>query len=322
MFELLDVCDWLGIFVIDEYCMMGIVFQICDEFECMVCCDCNYFLFILWLVGNEEWVIENGEIGIWFVWEMQVIVYCLDLICVVMFVVFSFGYVEGILVGLEVIGFNYKGQYDIDGMYCCFLKWLMVVIEEGVIYVMWGVYVDDLIYVYIVVYDWCIGDDLILGIEEVWCFNVECFFLVGMFVWMGFDYCGEIMFFGWFVILLQFGFLDMMGVFKDIVFYLKVQWIVELMVYLLLYWNWLGCDGQFIDVCVYVNIDEVELLLNGCFFGCRLLLCYGYLQWMLFYELGQLMVCGYCGGQFVIQEIVVIVGDGSMLCLSVDCVWL
>ncbi len=316
--ELLDACDRLGILVIDEHRMMGTAPQIRDELERMVRRDRNHPSLILWSVGNEEWAIENSEIGTRLAREMQAIVHRLDPTRAATLAVSSSGYAEGTSVGSEVIGFNYKGQHDIDGMHRRFPKRPMVVTEEGATHATRGVYADDPTHVHIAAYDRRTGDDSTSGIEEAWRFNAERPFLAGMFVWTGFDYRGETTPFGWPAISSQFGLLDTTGAPKDTAFYLKAQWTAEPMVHLLPHWNWPGRDGQPIDVRVYANTDEVELLLNGRSLGRRPLPRYGHLQWTLPYEPGQLTARGYRGGQLVTQETVATAGDGSTLRLSAD----
>jgi len=316
--ELLDACDRLGVLVIDEHRMMGTAPQLRDELERMVRRDRNHPSVILWSVGNEEWAIENTEIGTRLAREMQAIVARLDPTRPATLAASSSGQVEGTSVGSQVIGFNYKGQHDIDAMHRRFPDRPMVVTEEGLTYATRGVYADDPARVQIAAYDRRSGGASTSTIEEAWRFNAERPFLAGMFVWTGFDYRGETTPFGWPAVSSQFGMMDTTGALKDSGYYLKAAWTAEPMVHLLPHWNWPGRDGQPVDVRVYGNTEEVELLLNGRSLGRQTLQRYGHLQWSVPYAPGTLTARGYKGGQRVASDTVATTGDGAAVRLSVD----
>ena len=155
-------------------------------------------------------------------------------------------------------------------------------------------------------------------IEEAWRFNAERPFLAGMFVWTGFDYRGETTPFGWPAISSQFGMMDTTGALKDSGYYLKAAWTTEPMVHLLPHWNWPGREGQPIDVRVYGNTEDVELLLNGRSLGRKTLQRYGHLQWSVPYEPGTLVARGYKRGEWVASDTVATTGDGAAVRLTVD----
>ncbi|HEV6967803.1 beta-galactosidase GalA [Roseateles sp.] len=316
--ELLDACDRLGILVIDEHRMMGTAPQIRDELERMVRRDRNHPSVILWSVGNEEWAIENSEIGTRLAREMQAIVHRLDPTRPATLAVSSSGYAEGTSVGSEVIGFNYRAQHDIDAMHRRFPGRPLVVTEEGATHATRGIYLDDPAQVHVAAYDRRTGGDSTSSIEDAWRFNAERSYLAGMFVWTGFDYRGETTPFGWPAISSQFGMLDTTGAMKDSGYYLKAAWTAEPMVHLLPHWNWPGREGQAIDVRVYANTDEVELRLNGRSLGRKARKPYGHLQWSVPYEAGSLAALGYSGGQLVAQETVATTGDGQAVRLTAD----
>ncbi|HEY9028687.1 MAG TPA: glycoside hydrolase family 2 TIM barrel-domain containing protein, partial [Burkholderiaceae bacterium] len=261
--ELLDACDRLGMLVIDEHRMMGTAPQIRDELERMVRRDRNHPSVILWSVGNEEWMVENSELGTRLAQAMQAIVHRLDPSRPATLAASSSGHAEGTTVGSQVIGFNYKGQHDIDAMHRRFPDRPMVVTEEGATHATRGIYADDPARVQVAAYDRRTGGAWTSSIEEAWRFNAERPFLAGMFVWTGFDYRGETTPYGWPAVSSQFGLLDTTGALKDTGYYLKAAWTGEPMVHLLPHWNWPGREGQPIDVRVYANTEEVELLLNG-----------------------------------------------------------
>lgn len=316
--ELLEACDRLGVLVIDEHRMMGTAPQIRGELERMVRRGRNHPSIILWSVGNEEWAIENSELGTHLAREMQAIVRRLDPTRPVTLSVSSSGAPDGTSVGSEVIGFNYKGQHDIDAMHRRFPDRPMLVSEEGATHATRGVYVDDRGRAHLAAYDKRTGASYTSSIEEGWRFNVARPFLAGMFVWTGFDYRGETTPFGWPAVSSQFGLLDTTGAPKDSAYYLKAAWTEKPMVHVLPHWNWPGREDQPVDVRIYANTDEVELLLNGESLGRKRLVRYGHLQWSVPYAPGRLTAKGFKAGQLVAEQTVATTGDGSTVRLNAD----
>jgi beta-galactosidase len=316
--ELLEACDRLGILVIDEHRMMGTAPQIRDELERMVKRGRNHPSIILWSVGNEEWGIENSEVGTRLTQQMQAIVRRLDPTRPTTQAASSSGYAEGTSVGSEVIGLNYKGQHKVDELHKRFPDRPMLITEEAATHATRGVYIDDRARVHIAAYDKATGASYTSSVEQGWRFNIERPYLAGMFVWTGFDYRGETTPFGWPAISSQFGMLDTTGAIKDSGYYLKAAWTSEPMVHLLPHWNWPGREGQPVDVRVYANTDEVELLLNGKSLGRKALQRYSHLQWSVPYAPGSLTARGYKAGKLVTQQTVATTGDGKAVRLSVD----
>ena len=96
--------------------------------------------------------------------------------------------------------------------------------------------------------------------------------VLGEFVWTGFDYLGEpTPFFDgrnaettdWPARSSYFGFVDLAGFPKDRFYLYQSEWTKTPMVHVLPHWNWAGHEGQPIPVMAYTNADEVELFLNG-----------------------------------------------------------
>jgi len=113
-----------------------------------------------------------------------------------------------------------------------------------------------------------------------YCPDVEFFYqdklpnVLGEFVWTGFDYIGEpTPYFGggrgandskdWPSRSSYFGFIDLAGFPKDRFYLYQSQWTKTPMVHVLPSWNWAGKEGQAIPVMAYTNAEEVELFLNG-----------------------------------------------------------
>ncbi len=94
--------------------------------------------------------------------------------------------------------------------------------------------------------------------------------VLGEFMWTGFDYIGEPTpyFAGrdpadWPARSSYFGMVDLAGFPKDRYYLYQSQWTSKPMVHILPHWNWEGREGQAIPVMAYTNADEVELFLNG-----------------------------------------------------------
>jgi len=97
--------------------------------------------------------------------------------------------------------------------------------------------------------------------------------VLGEFVWTGFDYLGEPTPYGsrkdWPSRSSYFGIVDLAGFPKDRYYLYKSVWTNEPMVHVLPHWNWAGREGQMIPVMAYTNAEEVELFVNGKSLGRR-----------------------------------------------------
>ncbi len=92
----------------------------------------------------------------------------------------------------------------------------------------------------------------------------------GEFVWTGFDYLGEPTPYKWPSRSSYFGFLDTCGFPKDRYYLYKSVWSRDPVVHILpSSWNWAGFEGKEIPVWIYTNADSVELFLNGQSLGVK-----------------------------------------------------
>ncbi len=94
-------------------------------------------------------------------------------------------------------------------------------------------------------------------------------FIMGQFVWTGFDYIGEPTPYGWPARSSFFGIVDLAGIPKDVYYMYQSQWRPDKTVlHLFPHWNWE--KGEQIDMWAYYNnADEVELFVNGKSQGIR-----------------------------------------------------
>jgi len=93
--------------------------------------------------------------------------------------------------------------------------------------------------------------------------------LMGEFVWSGFDYHGEPDPYEdmWPAHSSYFGIVDMCGFKKDRFYLYQSQWTDEPMIHLLPHWNWDGREGEVTPVFCYTNCASAELFVNGRSFG-------------------------------------------------------
>lgn len=143
--------------------------------------------------------------------------------------------------------------------------------------------------------------------------------MAGEFVWTGFDYFGEPLPHRWPSRSSYFGIVDIAGFPKDRYYLYQSQWSDKLMIHLLPHWTWKGFEGKEIPVWCYTSAESVELFLNGRSLGSR-----GtndikglHLEWKVPYEPGVLKAVGKKGGQTVTCEVRT-AGDPARLIATPD----
>ena len=129
-------------------------------------------------------------------------------------------------------------------------------------------------------------DSYINRISRGWKFYDERPWLGGLFYWTGFDYRGEPNPLEYPATGSEFGLLDYCGFPKDEAYYLKSWWTGEPVLHLFPHWNLRGHEGEEIDLWVYSNMDEVELLVNGRSLGRKPMERNGHLSWKAVYQTG------------------------------------
>ena len=93
-------------------------------------------------------------------------------------------------------------------------------------------------------------------------------FICGDFMWTGVDYLGEAR---WPNKNAASGVIDMCGFPKDGYYLYKSIWTDEPMIHIFPHWKWEGKEGTVIPVICYTNCDTVELIVNGRSYGTK---CY------------------------------------------------
>lgn len=102
--------------------------------------------------------------------------------------------------------------------------------------------------------------------EEDWLLQDEKDWVIGEFVWTGFDYLGEPTPYDeyWPSRSSYFGIFDLAGLPKDRYYLYRSRWNpTEKTIHLLPHWNWEGREGEVTPVYCYTNYPTAELFVNG-----------------------------------------------------------
>ncbi|NIO85108.1 MAG: DUF4982 domain-containing protein [Candidatus Aminicenantes bacterium] len=121
--------------------------------------------------------------------------------------------------------------------------------------------------------------------------------LAGQFVWSGFDYHGEPDPYEnmWPAHSSYFGIVDMCGFPKDRYYLYQSVWTEEPMIHVLPHWNWEGREGEITPVYCYTNCASAELFVNEKSLGKKVKKAGEYrLKWNdVIYQPGSIKVVGY-----------------------------
>jgi beta-galactosidase len=102
--------------------------------------------------------------------------------------------------------------------------------------------------------------------EDDWVLQDDKDWVIGEFVWTGFDYLGEPTPYdgSWPSRSSYFGIVDLAGIPKDRFYLYRSRWnTTENTLHILPHWNWEGREGKITPVFVYTNYPSVEVFVNG-----------------------------------------------------------
>ena len=334
--ELLNVCDSLGIIVIEENRLFGVNDYQIGQLKAMIDRDRNHPSIIAWSVGNEEWGVEWEERGTKIVATMTDYVHKFDPTRP------STAATSGgptPVVSADVAGYNYVRQNPIDEHRKNYPQRIAYGSEETSGCGTRGVYFNEIGGAEMPDYakdqydefmkrnpsgrmpafNRCADNDSVKNrIERGWKFYDERPWLLGCFYWTGFDYRGESNPLVFPATNSEFGIFDYCGFPKDEAYYLKSWWTNEPVLHLLPHWNLEGHEGEEIDVWAYSNCDEVELFVNGKSAGKQKMEKNGHLSWKVKYQPGTLKAVGYKNGKKTLTETIATTGKAEKITLKKD----
>ncbi|MET1057829.1 MAG: beta-galactosidase GalA [Pedobacter sp.] len=314
----LDLCDQMGILVMDENRNFNSSPEYVRQLQWMVRRDRNHPSIILWSVFNEE-PVQATEQGYEMVRRMNHEVKKLDQTRPVT-AAMNGGFFSPLNVSkaVDVVGFNYQiGSYDRfhkENPGLC-----MTSSEDVSAFMTRGAYQTDSAKHILDAYDtkyasWGTSH------RNAWKQIAERPFMAGAFVWTGFDYHGEPSPFGWPSASSFFGAMDICGFPKTAFYIHQAQWVDDKPVLNLVpHWNWPPDSiGKPVNVMAMSNAETVKLFLNGKLVGEQPVDKYEMNTWQLPYQPGKLMAIGYVKNKEVSRCIVETAGKPVQLQLIPD----
>ncbi len=314
---LLDICDREGILVIDENRLTGINEHHLRLLENMVRRDRNHPSVVLWSDGNEEWGMENTVQGTRIAAAMREYTRLLD--PTRHSTIANAGGGE-MIKGLDVVGFNYIVQNDVDNRKKQNPTWKIVGTEETTGCGTRGVYFnspDQPGHMVSMNRD-TTHHHVENVIERGWKFYAERPWAAGLFYWTGFDYRGEPNPLKYPAHESEFGILDYCGFWKDEAWYLKAWWTDEPVLHIFPHWNLQGHEGEEVEIWAYSNCDEVELTVNGKNLGRQPMPKNGHLKWKATYQPGKVTATGYKNGRRQMTQTIETTKPAAKLVLKTD----
>jgi len=140
--------------------------------------------------------------------------------------------------------------------------------------------------------------------------------VAGTFVWAGFDYHGEPTPYEWPNVSSNFGLFDICGFRKDLSYFFEAWWSKNDVLHVFPHWSWQGASKEVIDVWVYSNFEEIELILNHRSLGRKVMPRFKHLEWKVPFEEGALTAVGYRGGVPVKRQVLKTAGPKKSIIVS------
>lgn len=287
--DMLDLCDEMGFFVIDENRYFGSNEEQLAGLENMIVHHRHHPCIIAWSVGNEEWSVEWDERGTAMAKAMRDRAYRADPTRPA-----TYGSSGGQApnYGVELFGYNYIRQNPIDRNHVEHPLNCAVGTEETTGCGTRGEYST------VPEQGWMLSlnrKDSIDHIETGWRFYKERPWLAGLCYWTGFDYRGEPNPMVWPATGSQFGIFDYCGFPKDEAYYLKSWWTDEPVLHI--------CGPAEGHVRVYSNCDKVELFQGKKSLGRKTMPRDGHLDWEISDKNATFTAKGYSKGRKTLTDI-------------------
>lgn len=298
--EFLEVCDSLGLLVMDENRNFNSTPEYIRQLQWLVRRDRNHPSVILWSVFNEE-PMQGEEIGYEMVRRMSAEVKKLDNTRPVT-AAMNGGLFSSINVSqaADVVGFNYQPQ-SYDRFHSTNPEMCMTSSEDVSCVMQRGQYVTDKSKNLLDSYDtqhpgWGTTH------RRSWKSINERPYLAGCFVWTGFDYKGEPTPFTWPTVSSNFGIMDLCGFPKTAYYIYQSYWLQRPVLHIEPHWNWPADSiGKNIKVMVISNVERIKLLLNDKLISDEEVNKYDFNTLEVPYKPGKLEAIGYRNGKEIIR---------------------
>lgn len=315
--EFLQVCDRLGMLVMDEARNFKTSPEYIRQLEWMVRRDRNHPSVFMWSVFNEE-PFQGTEVGYEMTRRLVAAVKRLDTTRPVT-AAMSGGYLTPLNVShaVDVMGFNYH-QKEYDAFHKLYPNLPILRSEDTSGFITRGEYESNM------EKQTADSRDTYAARwgathRDGWKKIAERPFIAGGFVWTGFDYAGEPTPFEWPSASSSSGIYDLCGFPKSAFFIHQAHWRKDKDVLEVIpHWNWPGREGQSIRVMALSNADTVELFLNGKSLGEKPVDPIDMVEWDVTYEPGVLLAVGKKHGCEVSRKLVETTGDADSLELVPD----
>jgi beta-galactosidase len=315
--ELLDMCDSMGIIVLDENRHLSSSEENLKDLETMLYRDRNHPSIFMWSMENEE-AIQGTVMGARILETMVETTHRIDPTRKVTAAMNHARNDGGYANMLDVLGYNYgdkqlayvkdKENHPDRVVFC----------TEGTSFVSTrGEYVNSW-------WPQTCSNSIIWQPNwgpypgEDWADIVKYPYLGGLFVWTGFDYRGEPTPFVWPSVSSQFGFMDVCGFPKDGYYAYKAAWGNDPVVHIFPHWNWPGKENDSIKVHCYTNCEEVELFINSKSMGKQKTEPFKKLIWPAIYKPGKIEAKGFKAGKQVTKDIVETTSTPAQVALNSD----
>ncbi len=298
--ELLDACDRLGMLVMDENRRFEASETKLIEFENMIRRDRNHPSIIMWSLFNEE-ELQGSDEGRRIFERLKASVHKLDKSRAVTGALHH-GWLEenGTALSMDVTGINYNLAM-FDRFHAKFPNQPVLGSENNSSLTIRGEVYDDTENNILKDYD-----DYATGwgssMQQAWKVVRERDFVGGLFIWTGFDYCGEPTPFTYPTVASLFGVMDYCGFPKTLYYICKACFKDEPVMHIFPHWN--HKPGEIIKVITVTNGDEVELFLNGKSLGRKESEVCSQIIWDVEYAPGELKAVSYKKGEVLAEDIV------------------
>lgn len=315
--EFLDLCDKMGIMVMDENRNFNTSPDYLEQLRWMVRRDRNHPSIILWSVFNEE-PMQGSRQGFEMVRRMRAAVNSLDSTRPVTAAMNGGLFAQkNVSQAVDVVGFNYQSH-----MYDRFHKenpaMKLTSSEDVSAFQIRGEYKTDKAKNVMEDYD---TEKAIWGSthRKGWQMIDERPFLAGAFVWTGFDYRGEPSPFSWPTTSSLFGSMDLCGFPKTAYYIHQAQWIKDKPILKITpHWNWSDTLKSPIKVMVMSNADSVKLVLNGRAIAVQKVDKYEMNTFSVPFQAGKLEAFAYKNGREIARDKVETSGPAESIQLIAD----